>query len=179
MNHWSNFSCTLQCAPRIASSSTKCCLLLHFSRYFVALNLTFTAYTFSPIFPNFLSSLPQMKPPPSQVRNHYSQKNQEAHHHKALAFKKGANLCCPSNVCFPSCIVCCDMDDSCSRFPHWSRITTPIRSSVMVKVKTLESSPYRPISNKTIWITHRRFYFLARRVGTIHHELKRVPLPQK
>jgi len=42
-----------------------------------------------------------MEPTPSKVRNHYSQKNQEAHIERALAFKKAANLHCPSNVCIP------------------------------------------------------------------------------
>jgi len=100
-----SFLLNLQGVPRIASSSTMCNVLLHFSRYSSALNLIFTAYTFSSIFPTFLSSLSQMEPMPCQVRNHYSQKNQEAHLERALAFKKGANLRCPSNVCLPSCIV--------------------------------------------------------------------------
>jgi len=41
---------------------------------------------------------------PSQMRNHYSQRNQEAHLQTALAFKKAANVHCPTNVCLP--IVC-------------------------------------------------------------------------
>ena len=45
-----------------------------------------------------------MEPIPSQVRNHYSQKNQEAHLERALAFKKAANLHWPSNFCLP--IIC-------------------------------------------------------------------------
>ena len=49
-----------------------------------------------------------MEPTPSQLRNHYSQKNQKAHLEKALTFKKAANLHCPTNVCLP--IVCL----------HWS-----------------------------------------------------------
>jgi hypothetical protein len=36
-----------------------------------------------------------------QVRNYYSQKNQVAHLVRALAFKKAANFCCPSNVWLP------------------------------------------------------------------------------
>jgi len=99
MNQWSHLSWTVQGAPGIASILTMCNFLLHFSLYSIALNLLFTAYTFSPTFPNFLSSLPQMKPTPSQVRIHYSQKNQEAHLKRALTFKKAANLHCPSNVC--------------------------------------------------------------------------------
>jgi len=81
-----------------------CNFLLHLSRYSIALNLLFTAYTLSPTFPNCLSSLQQMEPTPSQVRNHYSQKNQEAHLERALAFKKATNLHFPSNVCLP--IIC-------------------------------------------------------------------------
>jgi len=98
MNHWSHLSWTRQGAPRIASFSTMCNILLHFSGYSIALNLIFTAYTFSPTFPNFLSSIPQMEPMPSLVRNHYSQKNQEAHLGRVLALKKAANLCCPSHA---------------------------------------------------------------------------------
>jgi len=45
-----------------------------------------------------------MEPTPSQVRNHYSQKKQEAHLDRALAFKKAANLHIPSNVCLQ--IIC-------------------------------------------------------------------------
>jgi len=41
---------------------------------------------------------------PSQVRNHYSQKNQAAHLERALAFKKAADLHSPSNLCLP--IIC-------------------------------------------------------------------------
>jgi len=43
-----------------------------------------------------------MEPTPSQVRNHYSQRNQEVHLERALTFKKAANLDCPSNVCLPN-----------------------------------------------------------------------------
>jgi len=101
MDHWSHHVWTLQGTPRIASSSTMCNFLLHFSCHSIALNLIFIAYTFSLIFPNFQSSLPQIEPMPSQVRNHYSQKNQEVHLERALAFKKAVNLCCPSIVCLP------------------------------------------------------------------------------
>jgi len=88
LNNWSHFSTALQGAPRIASSLTMCNFLLHFFWHCIAVNLIFTAYTFSPIFPNFGSSLPQMEPTRSQVRN------QEVHLERALAFKKGANICC-------------------------------------------------------------------------------------
>jgi len=93
-----------QRTPCIASSSTMCKLLHHLSRYCVALNLIFPAFTLSPTFSNFRSLLQQMEPTPSQVRNHYSQKNQKAHLERALAFKKAANLHCPSNVCLS--IIC-------------------------------------------------------------------------
>jgi len=101
MNHWSYLSWTLQGMPPITSSSTMCNFLLHFSSYSVELNPIFTAYTFSPIFPNFPSSLPQMEPMPSQVTNHSSQMKVEVHHERALAFKKVANRRCPSNVSLP------------------------------------------------------------------------------
>jgi len=90
--------------PRIASSSAMSKFFLHFSCYSIALNLIFPAFTLSPTFSNFRSSLHQMEPTPSQVRNHYSQKNPEAHLERALAFKKAANLHCLSNVCLP--IIC-------------------------------------------------------------------------
>jgi len=43
-----------------------------------------------------------MEATPSQVRNHYSQENHEAHLEKALALKNVANLHCSSNVCLPN-----------------------------------------------------------------------------
>jgi len=106
MNPRSQLSRSLQCAHRITSSSTMFNFLLHFSRSSIAHNLIFAAYTFFPIFPNFVSSLPQMEPTPRQVRNHYAQKNQEAHLERALAFKKAANLHCPSNVSLPIIFLC-------------------------------------------------------------------------
>jgi len=78
-----------------------CKSLHHLSRYCTALNLTCPAFTLSPTFSNFRSSLQQMELTPSQVRNHYSPKNLEAHQDGALAFKKATNLHCPSNVCSP------------------------------------------------------------------------------
>jgi len=172
MNHWSHFFWTIQGAPRIAFSSTMCNFLLLFSRYSIALNLIFTAYTFSPIFPNFLSLLSQMEPTPSQVRNHYSQKNQEAHLEKALAFNKEAKFRSPSTVCLPLRIVHCVTDDYCPRFHYWSRMTIPIRSSVMVRLTTLQSPPYPPTSKKMIWINNNWSCFWARRTGTSSYELQ-------
>jgi len=53
-----------------------------------------------------------MEPMPSQVTNHYSQKNQEAHLERALAFKKAANRHFPPNVGLPiSAVVLCIADD--------------------------------------------------------------------
>jgi len=88
--------------PQIAFFFTMCNFLLHSSHYSVALNLIFTVYTFCPTVPNFLSSLPQMEPTPSKVRNHYSQKHQEAHFERALALKKATNVDCPSHVYHPN-----------------------------------------------------------------------------
>jgi len=96
----------LQCLPQIASSSTICNFLLHFSCHSIALNLIFTTYTLSPTFPNFLSSFQQMEPMPCQVSNHYWKKNQEAHLERALTFKKAANLHCPSNEYLPTICLC-------------------------------------------------------------------------
>jgi len=81
-----------------------CTFLHHSSRYSIALNSIFTGYTLSPTFPNSLSSLQQMESMPSLVKNHYSQKNREAHLERALAFMTEANLDCPQNVCHP--IIC-------------------------------------------------------------------------
>jgi hypothetical protein len=67
-------------------------LLDHFSCYCIAFNHMFTASTLSPTFPTCLSSLEQMEPMPSQVRNHYSQNNQEGHIEWAYAFKQATNL---------------------------------------------------------------------------------------
>jgi len=58
MNHWCHISCTLQSSSRIQSFSTMWNLLHHSSHYPIALNPIFTAYTLSPTFPNFLTSLP-------------------------------------------------------------------------------------------------------------------------
>ena len=82
----------------MASSLAMCNFVHQFSHYSIAHNLIFTAYTLSPTFPNCLSSVPQMEPTPSQVRNHYWQKNQDTHHERALAFTRAANLDIPSNV---------------------------------------------------------------------------------
>ena len=60
-----------------------------------------------------------MEPTPSQVRNHYSQKNQEAHLERALTFKKATSLHCSSNVCLPIICLC----QSC-----YGRLISPISS---------------------------------------------------
>jgi len=91
-----------QGVPQIASASHVYKFLHHSSRYCIALNLIFPAYTLSPTFYNFRSLLLQMEPTPSQVRNSYSQKSHEAHLERALAFQNAANLYCLSNVCLPS-----------------------------------------------------------------------------
>jgi len=103
MNSWSHLSWAHQGAPRIALSFTMS-NLHHFSHYYIALDLIFTSHTLSSQFPNILSSLQQMEPTPSQFRNHHSQNNQEPCLERALAFKKAANLHCPSKVCIP--IIC-------------------------------------------------------------------------
>jgi hypothetical protein len=102
MHNWRHFSSNLSDVHWIASSWTMCSLWHHFSRYSVVLNLIFTTYTLlSPTLPNCLPSLQQMEPTPCQVRNRYSQQNQAAHLDRALAFKKAANVDCPSNVSLP------------------------------------------------------------------------------
>jgi hypothetical protein len=110
MTHWGHLFWSLQGVPCITSSSTMLHFLHHFSHYSIALNLIFTAFTYSPTFPHIQSSLPQMEPMPSQVRNHYSQKNQEALLERALTFNNAANLRCPSYVCLWKichCALCC------------------------------------------------------------------------
>ena len=100
--------------PRIASSSAEryffpAHLELHPHRPHVILlpsspiiPLNFVPYLYPYIllstFPNFTSS--NMEPMASQVRNHYSQKNQEDYLERALAsaLQKTANLHCRSNV---------------------------------------------------------------------------------
>jgi len=79
-------------------------LVHHSSRCCIALIFISPANTQSPTLSNFRSSLKQKEPTPSQVRNHYSQKNQETHLESAIASKKAANHHCPSNVCLP--IIC-------------------------------------------------------------------------
>jgi len=112
MIRWSHLSRTVQKMPRIASPSTMCNSLHHFSRYSIALNLIFTAYTLSPTYPNFLSLLPQLESMPSQLRNHYSQKNPKAHLQSATAFQKAAYVHCPFNVYLP--IIC-----RCALYYRW------------------------------------------------------------
>jgi hypothetical protein len=71
----------------------------------IPLNHIFTANTFSLIFPNFLSLLPQTEPMPSQVWNYNKlPKNQEAHRQRSL--QKRAPFRCPCDVCLPIIIHC-------------------------------------------------------------------------
>jgi len=90
-----------------------CNFLLHLSLYSIALNLIITSYMLSPTFPNFLSSSQQMEPTPSQVRNHYWQKKEEAHLERALAFKKAVNLHCTWSVSLRN--ICVRASDCLSR----------------------------------------------------------------
>jgi len=60
--------------PRIASPSTACYFVALFSRYSVNLRSFFYRYILLSTFPNFTSS--NMESTASQVRNHYSRKNQ-------------------------------------------------------------------------------------------------------
>jgi hypothetical protein len=76
--------------PRVTLLPCFAAILLYFVLYL-------PLYT-SLYIPNFTSS--NMEPTASQVRNQYSQKNQEAHLERALAraLQKTANLHCQSNV---------------------------------------------------------------------------------
>ena len=103
--------------PWIASSSTIFKYLPHLSNYCIALKLIFPAFTLSPTFSNSRCWLQQMEPTTRQVRNHYSQKNHKAHLERVLAFKKAANLLCPSNVWLPNI---------CLRASYCSCLISPI-----------------------------------------------------
>jgi len=83
-----------------------CKFLHHLFCYCIALNLIFPASTLCPTLSNFRSLLQQMESMPSQLRNHYSQKNQEAHLEKQLVYKKAANCHCPTNDCLPIICLC-------------------------------------------------------------------------
>jgi len=112
INHGIYVSWTHHGVPWIASSSTMCNFVYHFSSHSIAHNLIFTAHSLSPTFPNFLFSLQQMEPMPSHMRNPYSHMNHEAHLERALAFKIAANASCPSTVGLPN--VCLD-ESYCGR----------------------------------------------------------------
>jgi len=83
-----------------------CKFLHHSSRYCIALEHIFLPFTLAHTFSTFRLSLQQMEPAPSQVRNYYSQKNQETHLERALAFNNATNLPCPSVVCLPIMSLC-------------------------------------------------------------------------
>ena len=51
-------------------------------------------------------------------------------------------------------------------------MTIPIWRSIIMKVRALESPPYHLTSKKTIWITNRWIYYLARHAGTSHYKLQ-------
>jgi len=55
---------------------------------------------------------------PSQVRNHYTWKNEEAHLARALAFMTATHLHCPSNV-FDQIICLCALYYGCLMSPVW------------------------------------------------------------
>jgi len=84
--------------PWIASSSTECYFIALFSHYSTKHHTVFTLTYFCRHFPTSSSS--NMEPTASQVRNHYSQKNPEAHLERALAraLKQTANVHCRSNL---------------------------------------------------------------------------------
>ena len=118
MNLSSHLSCIIEGSLPIAFFSAMYYILLHFCCYSVVLNLIYTTYTLSPSFPNCLSSLQQMKPMPSQVTNHYSQMNPEAHLERSLAYNKAADLHYPSNAFRP--IIClCAADSRVLMSLHW------------------------------------------------------------
>jgi len=143
--HSSHLSWTLPGVPQIASFWSMCNILLHFSHYSFALNHIFTAYTLSPPFPNYLSSLQQMEPMPSQVKNHYSQTNQEAHHERTLALKQAAKLQCPSNVSlwciFLHVLYCPGPLSPISFYKQDNHPNQEIRDN---NIKILQSLPYGP-----------------------------------
>jgi len=88
----------------IASSWMLCNFINYFSQYSIALDLVFNAYILFPLFPNILSPFQQTMSISSQVRNHYSLKNQELQLEGALTLtdSKTANLSCASNIWHPA-----------------------------------------------------------------------------
>ena len=86
-----------------------CTFLHHLFSYCIALNPIFPAFTLSSTFSNISTLLQQMEPMPSQVRNHYSHKNQKAQLDRALAFKNAAKsslvIKCLSSNYLPICIL--------------------------------------------------------------------------
>jgi len=97
-NHW-------HYCPRPWSRDTSHCILLDIVQLLAPFFPLFCGtYSLSPSFPNYLTSFQQMEPTPSQVRNYYSKKNQQAHLEGglALAFNKTVNFNCPSNVWLPA-----------------------------------------------------------------------------
>jgi len=174
INHWCHLSRNVQGTPQNASSSIRCNCLHHFFCYSTALNLIFTACILhSPTFPNCLTSLQQMKPTPSQVRKHHSQKNHEVHLERAITFKKAANLHWNRIFAFQfSAFVHHIADGSWPGDHQRSRMTIPIRGSMMTKVRTPESPTYHWTSKKAIYITSKRSNILARRTETSHCELQ-------
>jgi len=99
---------------------------------------------------------------PSQVRNHYSQMNQAGHLEWALAMKKPANLHCPSNV-WPLTIWihASYYGRLISQCHRWITINRAIRRSVMMKVRTMEYTPYHLTWKRTIWIINWRSFVQA------------------
>jgi len=83
---------------RIASSSTECYFVALFSHYSTKHHTIFTHLYFC--LHSLTSSSSNMEAMASQVRNHYSQKNHEAHLERALAraLKQTANHRCGSNI---------------------------------------------------------------------------------
>ena len=105
-----------------------------------------------------------MEPMPSQVRNHHSQNNQEAHLERALAFQKAAIHHGPSNVWLP--IICL-----ASSYCRWqmSPFLFLIKRLLMTKVRT-PGSPWYHSPLETIWINSRTSDISASCARTSHYK---------
>jgi len=106
MIHRSNLRCNLQGARRLTFSLTMCDFLLQcFVLFFCIWSYIYCIDTCSHI-AQLSIFITAHGTTPSQVRNHHSQINQEAHLERALAFTAAGNLQCLSNVSLP---IICDL----------------------------------------------------------------------
>jgi hypothetical protein len=150
------------------------CKFLHqLSRYCILHNLIFPALTLSLTLSNFRSLLQQMEPTPSQVRNHYSRKNQEACLERALTSRNQPIIVVHQKFAFQlSAFLNRIADDWYLRFQYYVRMTRPMRTLVLTTVWTMESPSCHPTSKNTMWIIYRRSFIAVRHAGISHYALQ-------